>query len=280
MVKNRNATGAGSGVSLLRRLPAGRKADLAAYVYEQGQVTVAELAEQFEVSLDTIRRDLDELDADKILIRTHGGAIMPDLIPRPDTGIDVRLRVQVARKEAIGIAAATLVENNSVIIMNAGTTILAVARHLANHTGLTVVSNNLQISTELQPKSFRALHIIGGTVLHSSQATIGPVSFQTSGGGGELNIQCNLALLAVGGVSVDGGYSLNNFAETSMMKEMMARSEKVAILADSTKYGSRLFAQLGDLGRADYFVTDVVPPKNLSDALKEYKVEIVIPPNA
>lgn len=280
MAKNKGASTTTVSASLLRRLPAGRKADLAAYVYEHGQVTVTELAEHFEVSPDTIRRDLDELDTEKILIRTHGGAIMPDLIPRPDTGIDVRLRVQVARKEAIGAAAATLVKSNSVIIMNAGSTILAVARHLANHTGLTVVTNNLQISTELQPKSYRALYIFGGSVLHSSQATIGPVSFQTSGGGGELDIQCNLALLAVGGVSVEGGYSLNNFAETAMIKEMMARAEKVAILADSTKYDVRLFAKLADLGRPDYFVTDIVPPKDLLDALKEYKVELVIPPTA
>src|SRR6476659_8453265 len=72
-----------------RRLPAGRKADLAAYVAEQGQVTVANLAERFDVSPDTIRRDLDALDADGVLIRTHGGAISPQAVPRPDTGVEV-----------------------------------------------------------------------------------------------------------------------------------------------------------------------------------------------
>lgn len=262
--------------SLLRRLPAGRKADLAAYVYEHGQVAVSELAEHFKVSTDTIRRDLDDLDSENILIRTHGGAISPNIVPKPDTGIDVRMRVQISRKDAIGGVAASLIQDNSVVIMNAGTTILAVARHLSSHTGLTIATNNLQISKELQPKCYRALHIFGGSVLHSSQATIGPVSFQALGGG-DVDIQCNLALIAVGGISADG-YSVSNLAEASMLKEMMARSEKVAILADSTKTDVRLFAQLADLGRADYFITDTAPQAHLSEALKKHKVQVITPP--
>jgi DeoR family fructose operon transcriptional repressor len=274
MAKNSNPTPDDS--SLLRRLPAGRKADLAAYVYEHGQVGVAELAEQFKVSTDTIRRDLDDLDSENILIRTHGGAISPNIVPKPDTGLDVRMRVQIARKEAIANAAANLIQDNSVVIMNAGTTILAVARKLNHHTGLTIATNNLEISKELQPKCYRALHIFGGSVLHTSQATIGPVSFQALGGG-DVDIQSNLALIAVGGVSLDG-YSVSNLAEASMLKEMMVRSEKVAILADSTKNGVRLFAQLAELGRADYFVTDVAPPLDLSKALEEHKVQLITPP--
>ena len=262
--------------ALLRRLPAGRKADLAAFVYEHGQVAVSELAEHFGVSTDTIRRDLDDLDAENILIRTHGGAISPNIVPKPDTGIDVRLRVQTSKKEVIGAIAASLVQDNSVVIMNAGTTILSVARHLSNHSGLTVATNNLQLSKELQPKCYRALHIFGGSVLHTSQATIGPVSFQALGGG-DVDIQCNLALIAVGGVSVDG-YSVSNLAEASMLKEMMTRSEKVAILADSTKNSVRLFAQLAELGRADYFITDTPPSADLSEALKKHKVQVITPP--
>lgn len=262
--------------SSLRRLPAGRKTDLAAYVYERGQVAVSELAEHFKVSTDTIRRDLDDLDSENVLIRTHGGAISPNIVPKPDTGIDIRMRVQISRKEAIGAATASLIQNNSVVIMNAGTTILSVARNLSNHSGLTIATNNLQISKELQPKCYRALHIFGGSVLHTSQATIGPVSFQALGGG-DVDIQCNLAVIAVGGVTTDG-YSVSSLAEASMLKEMMARAEKVAILADATKTDVRLFAQLAELRRADYFITDSTPQAHLSDALKKHKVEIITPP--
>src|SRR3954471_20120213 len=101
-----------------RRLPAGRKADLAAFVGEVGQVTVANLAERFDVSPDTIRRDLDQLDADGVLIRTHGGAISLQAVPRPDTGLDVRLRLQTTAKDQIGALAAGLVEDGTALMIN------------------------------------------------------------------------------------------------------------------------------------------------------------------
>lgn len=260
----------------LKSLPAGRKANLAAYVYKQGQVTVTELAEHLSVSADTIRRDLDELSSENILIRTHGGAISPTLIPKPDSNLDTRTGVQIARKEAIGKAAASLISNNSVVLMNSGTTVLAVVKALSNHTGLTIATNNLHITNELKATSVRALHIFGGTVLLSSEATIGPVTLPTAGGE-NLEIECDIALIAVGGVSIDGGYSVSNFAEASMFREMMKRAKKVAILADATKINIKHFARLSDLSEANYFVTDIDPPKEIKNALIEANVEIILP---
>ena len=260
----------------LKSLPAGRKANLAAYVYKQGQVTVTELAEHLSVSADTIRRDLDELSSENILIRTHGGAISPTLIPKPDSNLDTRTGVQIARKEAIGKAAASLISNNSVVLMNSGTTVLAVVKALSNHTGLTIATNNLHITNELKATSVRALHIFGGTVLLSSEATIGPVTLPTAGGE-NLEIECDIALIAVGGVSIDGGYSVSNFAEAAMFREMMKRAKKVAILADATKINIKHFARLSDLSEANYFVTDIDPPKEIKNALIEANVEIILP---
>lgn len=260
----------------LKSLPAGRKANLVAYVYKQGQVTVTELAEHLSVSVDTIRRDLDELGSENILIRTHGGAISPTLIPKPDSNLDIRTGVQISRKEAIGKAAASLISNNSVVLMNSGTTVLAVVKALSNHTGLTIATNNLHITNELKASSVRALHIFGGTVLLSSEATIGPVTLPTAGGE-NLEIECDIALIAVGGVSIDGGYSVSNFAEASMFREMMKRAKKVAILADATKINIKHFARLSDLSEADYFVTDIDPPKKIKNALIEANVEIILP---
>ena len=105
-----NATSTTDRDGSARHLPAGRKAVLAAFVQEAGEVTVAELAERLDVSTDTIRRDLDRLDRDGILIRTHGGAVSLQSLPQADTGIDVRLRLQASAKETIGALAATLVQ--------------------------------------------------------------------------------------------------------------------------------------------------------------------------
>ena len=259
-----------------RRLPAGRKADLAAFVVDVGQVTVARLAEQFDVSPDTIRRDLDQLDADGVLIRTHGGAVSLSVVPRPDTGLDARLRRQTQGKDQIGALAAGLIDDGTAVLINAGTTTLALVRHLRDHRDLTVATNSLRIPAEISPTVFRDLYVFGGAVRLTAQATVGPVSFPTALGT-DRDIQCELAMISVGGVA-PSGYSTRNLGEAAMMNDMMDRASRVAVLADSSKFGRRLFAQVAELGRADYLVTDAAPPPELAEALHAQGVEVLLPP--
>jgi DeoR family fructose operon transcriptional repressor len=259
-----------------RHLPAGRKARLAAYVAEAGQVTVGTLAEHFDVSIDTIRRDLDQLSAEGVLVRTYGGAVSLSTVSRVDRAVDVRLNLQKTEKEKIAALAASLVEDGSTIMINGGTTTLALARHLHNHRDLTVATNNLLVPPAMSPPVIRDLYVFGGAVRSITQATIGPVSLRVAGGF-ELDLRCDLALIGVGAVSVDAGYSTSNLGEAAMMREMMSRAARVAILADSSKFGRRLFAQISELGSATYLVTDSSPPSELLDALAENDVEVITP---
>ena len=260
-----------------RRLPAGRKAELAAYVAEVGQVTVARLAKRFDVSADTIRRDLDALDAEGALIRTHGGAVSLSAFPKPDSGLEVRARVQASAKERIGAIVAGLVPDGASLVVNAGTTTLAVARHLREHRDLTIATNSLALPAELAPKCFRDVYVFGGAVRPSAQATVGPVAFPVMAGRPEVDIRVDLALVCVGAVSREGGYSTSNLGEAAMMAEMMGRAAQVCVMADSTKFNRRLFAQVAELGRADWFVTDAPPPDDLTEAFHAAGVEIVVP---
>jgi DeoR family transcriptional regulator, fructose operon transcriptional repressor len=259
-----------------RHLPAGRKAQLAAYVAETGQVTVSELAERFGVSIDTVRRDLDQLSADGVLVRTYGGAVSLSTVFRTDRAVDQRLTLQEQEKEKIAALAATLVQDGSTIMINGGTTTLAVARNLGQHRDLTVATNNLLVPGALPPSAVRDIYVFGGAVRTLTLATIGPVSFRANGGA-ELDISCDLALIGVGAVAADAGYTTSNLAEAAMMQEMISRAGRVAILADSSKFGRRLFAQVSELGSADYLITDTVPPADLRDALAANDVQVITP---
>jgi len=259
------------------RLPAGRKAEIAAFVGEMDQVTVAMLSTRFGVSSDTIRRDLDQLDADGVLIRTHGGAVSLSAMRVTERKLDVRMQLQTTAKERIGELASTLVENASVIMINAGTTSLALARHLRNHRELTIATNNLRIPAEVSPKAVNDLYLFGGAVRFAGQSTVGPVSFRVAGRNSDLELRCDLALISVGAVSADVGYSTSNVAEAVMMGEMISRASRVAILADSSKFGRPLFAQVAELGRADYLVTDAAPPAEIATALQRAGVQVLVP---
>jgi DeoR family transcriptional regulator, fructose operon transcriptional repressor len=261
----------------VRRLPAGRQADLASFVAESGEVTVAMLAERYAVSTDTIRRDLDQLDADGILVRTHGGAISLGSLPRRDAGLNVRLHLQTSEKEEIGRLAAGLVHDRSVLIINAGTTALAVARNLRDHRELTIATNNLLLPSQISPEVFRDLYVFGGSVRTVTQATTGPVRFQAGPRATELDIQADLALIGVGGVSAEGGCSTSNLEEATMMADMISRASRVAILADSTKFDRRLFARIAGFDQVDHLVTDRQPDGQLAAALRDHDVEVLAP---
>ncbi|WP_253259205.1 DeoR/GlpR family DNA-binding transcription regulator [Subtercola boreus] len=263
----------------LVRLPAGRKAEIAAFVAESEQVTVAVLSERFGVSSDTIRRDLDQLDADGILVRTHGGAVSRSAMVVTEKKLDVRLQLHTTAKEKIGALAATLVDDASVIMINAGTTSLALARHLRDHRELTIATNNLRIPAEVSPKAVNDLYIFGGAVRFAGQSTIGPINFRVAGRSGDLELRCDLALISVGAVSADVGYSTSNVGEAVMMGEMISRASRVAILADSSKFGPPLFAQVAELGTADYLITEEAPPPELAAALKRNGVQVLLPPD-
>lgn len=267
----------GQGDDGVRRLPAGRKAELAAYVAEAGEASVATLAERFGVSVDTIRRDLDALDADGHLIRTHGGAVGALAAPRPEFAIDVRMRMQPDAKDAIGALAAGLVADGMVLMMNAGTTTLAIARHLCDKRQLTIATNSLQLPAELPPEVVRDLYVFGGAVRFTAQETIGPVIFPVGEPGLEQRIQADLAFIGVGSVSEDDGYWTSNLAEAGMMRDMMDRSAKVAIVADATKFERRLFAQVDSLAAADYLITDGPPPPSMARALADAGVVVLTP---
>ncbi|WP_312170496.1 DeoR/GlpR family DNA-binding transcription regulator [Microbacterium sp.] len=258
-----------------RRLPAGRKADLAAFVEQVGEVTVGGLAEHFRVSIDTIRRDLDQLDREGVVVRTHGGAVSAEAQLK-DRALDVRLRMQTEEKEKIARLAAGLIDDGAVVMLNAGTTTLALARALRNHRDLTIATNNLRIPAEISPSVFRDLYVFGGAVRAITQATTGPVTFTMTPGGPEVDIRCDLALIAVGAIDA-AGFSTSNMGDANMMAEMIHRAERTAILADSSKVGRRLFAQVATLDRADYLVTDAAPDPEFAAALAQAEVEVVSP---
>lgn len=261
-------------------LPARRKVELAEFVNEKGEVTVAMVAERFGVSSDTARRDLDKLDGEGRLVRTHGGALSVASMPRPDSGLDIRLRLQTREKDAIGSLAAAMIPDGAVVLLNAGTTVLALARHLTKHLDLTIATNNLRFPAEVPPSCLRDLYLFGGAVRTITQATTGPVRIQAGPDRTDIDIRADLALIAVGAVHPTDGYTTSNVGDAVMMAEMAKRSKRVAILADSTKFDHRLFAGVGGLDLADYFITDTAPSGELADALAQQEVEIISPTSA
>src|SRR5690606_12126146 len=206
-----------------------------------GQLEVEDCAEHFGVSAATIRRDLDYLAEQQLLARTHGGAV-PN-----STSYDLPLRYKTtARSEAksrIAECAADMLWPGCTVALNGGTTTVEVARALPRlsrlHNGITVVTNALNIATELTVRPFIKIVVCGGVARPQSYELVGPIAGETLG-----QLTPDLCFLGVMGLDPDGGLTTNDDGEAAINRIMMRRAKRTVVVADSAKLGQVGFCRI------------------------------------
>lgn len=251
-------------------LPARRRSELLKVAKMRGSITVADIAVEFAVSTDTIRRDLDHLAGRGLLMRTHGGAVPVDGFMDRDTPVAIRVNARAAEKARIAKAAATLIADGETLIINGGSTTRAFVGELAALRNLTIVTNSLGVPAAIPPNSARGVYLLGGHVRQELQVTIGAVGFADAG-----PISTDTAVVGVGGVSASG-LSTTMLEESAMITTMMACARRVIVLADAAKFGATVLAHISPLERVHVLVTDAPPPADLTAALADAEVEVII----
>ena len=187
---------------------------------------MTDIASEFAVSADTIRRDLDYLSSRGLLTRTHGGAVPVDGFVDRDTPVAMRVNARAAEKVRIARAAAALIVDGETLIVNGGSTTRAFVGELGGLRNLTIVTNNLGVPAVVPPNTTRGVYLLGGHVRLELQVTIGAVGFADAG-----PISADTAIIGVGGVSVRG-LSTTMLEESTMITAMMASARRVIVLAD------------------------------------------------
>lgn len=252
-------------------LPGRRRALLTEFIEEHGQATVTELADAFSVSADTVRRDLDWLAKRGAVSRTYGGAVTVTGLATTDTSFSDRSSVHRGEKHHIASAAAERIADGETVILNGGTTTLAVARALGVRRNLTIVTNNIRLPAVLPPAAVRDVYLIGGSCRLASHVTIGPVTFPGTEG-----ISADVAVIGVGGVAARAGFTTTNLQEAQMMAEMIASAQRTIVVADSSKFGRSAFAHIVRLDAVDMLITNRKPDAELLEALSKAHVEIAV----
>jgi DeoR/GlpR family transcriptional regulator of sugar metabolism len=252
-------------------LPGRRRALLTAFVNEHGQATVAELASAFNVSTDTVRRDLDTLAQRGAVARTYGGAVTLSGLASTDSSFSDRTSVHLDAKRAIGTATAERIADGETVLLNGGTTTLAVARALRVRRNLIIVTNNILLPAEVPAESVRDVYILGGSCRVASNVTLGPVAFP-----GMEGVSADVAVIGVGGVSARAGLSTTNLQEAQMMAQMIESAQRTIVVVDSSKFGRNAFAHIARLDAIDSLVTEKAPDPELAQVLTDAGVDIVV----
>jgi DeoR/GlpR family transcriptional regulator of sugar metabolism len=235
---------------------------------------VNDLAEHFEVSVDTIRRDLDALASRGLLTRTHGGAVPVEPLVNRDSSFAIKMQKQTAEKRRIARAAAELIRDGETLVINGGSTTHYFAQELGHRKNLTVVTNSLNIPPALPEHAVRRIYVLGGPYLVENQSTLGPLEFARTGG-----ITVDTAVIGVGGITAKGGLSVTVLEDATMTAAMITAAHRSIVLADGSKFGHNDFAHLGSFTCIEILVTDRELSEDIASAMVAAGVEVIVAPS-
>ena len=235
-----------------------------------GRVLVGDLARQFETSQVTIRKDLEVLHTNGLLHRTHGGALPSGEGALLDPTLREKETLHRGEKLHIAEAAASMVQEGQVVILDSGTTTTAIARALRHFRNLTIVTNAVNIASELSGAEVEVI-LTGGALRKNSFSLVGPIAEDAL-----RKLNADILFLGVDGFDVHYGLSTPNILEAKVNRIMIEISKKVVAVCDSSKFGRRSLARILPPSAMHQVITDRGVPKPDLRALEEAGIEVTL----
>jgi DeoR family transcriptional regulator, fructose operon transcriptional repressor len=215
-----------------------------------GRVDVSALAAEFDVTTETIRRDLTVLERHGLVRKVHGGAIPIERLGF-ERGLAARDSVMTAEKERIAKAALAELPEEGAVLLDAGTTIARLAEVWPTDRELTVVTNALPTATSLASRPLTTVLIAGGKVRGRTMAAVDDWALRSLS-----DTYVDVAFIGANGVSVERGLTTPDTGEAAVKRAMIGAARRVVVLADQTKIGSDCLARFGALSNVDVLITD------------------------
>ena len=236
----------------------------------EGSVSVNKLSATFDVTEETVRRDLEKLEKQECLKRTHGGAVSVTDSSTHEASLEKRKLINVEAKQNIAKLAVNFVSEGDTIFLDASTTTFFMAKELKQLKNITVITNSLRVVNELCGTEGIKVITVGGVVSHN-QSFVGSLAERSI----EENFFVSKMFFSSKGITADGGVLESNEGECGIKKKMMKNAKLKFYLCDRSKMGSIGFVKLASFEDIDYFITDTEPEGNLKQKFDEFEVEII-----
>lgn len=244
-----------------------RQSEIMELARREGRVLVEDLAQRFEVTLQTIRRDLGEMADAGLLDRVHGGAV-----PRAGTvnlGYESRRRLNAEAKAAIGAACAAAIPDNSSVILNIGTTTEAVAQALVHHSNITVVTNNINVANILLANPGCEVMVTGGALRRSDGGLVGDLTTQFFE-----QFKVDFAVIGASALDPDGDLLDFDLAEVRVSRAILRQARRSFLVVDHSKLGRTAPARITSLEEIDTVFIDRPLPPDLATRCAEWDTRI------
>ncbi|HJD77522.1 MAG TPA: DeoR/GlpR family DNA-binding transcription regulator [Corynebacterium pollutisoli] len=252
-----------------------RRRQIASLTAVEGRVNVTELANRFDVTAETIRRDLAVLDREGVVHRVHGGAVASQTFQTTEFSLDARFRSAPTAKSAIARAALRyLPDPHGGLFLDAGSTIGTLADLIAeqpNASQWSIVTNSLPISLNLATRGLNEVQLLGGSVRAITQAVVGDTALRTLA-----LMRADVAFIGTNALTLDHGLSTADAQEAAIKSAMVTNAHKVVVLCDSTKLGTDYLVSFAGIDDIDVVITDPSAPESFVTALREREVDVII----
>ncbi len=229
-----------------------RQQAMAQLVAERGRLSVAVLAEEYDVTTETVRRDLSVLERIGLVRRVHGGAVPAHSLAVIESGLVERDRANTDQKERIARAAVDLLPPpGATILLDAGSTTSRLASALPRDHRLVVVTHAVPVAARLAGNPQLELHLLPGRVRSTTQAAVGPETVSALA-----NLRVDLLFLGTNGLTADHGLTTPDWDEAATKRAMVETARRVVVLADASKVGTESSQRFASLDQVDVLVTD------------------------
>jgi DeoR/GlpR family transcriptional regulator of sugar metabolism len=240
-----------------------------ALISERGSATVQELSNLFGVSEATIRRDLESLNRQGLVRRTHGGAVRAAKAPKEPPMLQ-RVSEQAAEKKRIGKAAADLIRDGETVFLGSGTTVIEIARHLPAEISLTVITNSLPVVNELANHPGIELIVIGGMLRKTELSMVGHVAEQAV-----REFRADRVFMGMYAIDAERGFTNDYPPEIMTDRAILGIARQVVIVADHAKFCRVSSMLVAPVTSANLIITDTATPTEIIEQLRDLGVEVL-----
>ena len=247
-----------------------RRREILALLNRDGRVLVKDLARHFRISQITIRKDLEFLDGQGVVQRTHGGALPLQAGALLDPSLREKEKLHRKQKTLIAEAAARLVEEGQSVLLDSGTTTTAIARALKDMAQLTVITNAINIAAELAGTNVEVI-LTGGMLRKNSFSLVGPLAERTL-----RQLSADVLFLGVDGFDTKAGLFTPNLLESEVNRAMVEIARRTIAVCDSSKFGRRSLCNIMPVTAVQEVITDKQIPKPDLHALKEAGIRVTV----
>ena len=246
-----------------------RRQEILNIVNIKGSVHVSDLSIKMNVTEETIRRDLETLDQQQLLKRTHGGAVALEN-NRLELSFNLRKDKNSGQKKEIAQKAISLINPGDTIFMDASSTSLYLARELVNMDHITIITNSIGIMFTLAENKNINIISTGGTLRPHSLSFVGPLTNETID-----KYFADKIFASCKGISPEHGATDSNELEIEVKKKMVKQSQQVIILADNSKFSQVGLSQFATTNQLDYLITNKMVDQNIIEKYHDFNIEII-----